>query len=364
MLAVAFFALLSSCTSGASSQPSVSNKPPVDFAALESRLSDQITSGSLSLDNVRAVLVSVDGQTRIEHYRKGSTALHTRHVFSVTKSVLATLIGIAVADGLISSLDQKLVELLPEHRGSLSPAVADVTLRQLLTMSAGFSYNCGQGQMENLFASGADVVQFTLQHCQTAPAGEAFNYADSSAHVASAVLASALLRDNPNQAPSVLDYAREKLFDPLGVSTQPAFTETVIDYPRDIDPTMFGWLTKPQGIHGGDIGLRVTALDMLKLGELYLNEGEWQGKRIVPAEWIRQTWEPSEQYSGYGLLWWLFSWKGHAVLAAQGKDGHLIAVVPDQRMVTVISSTNWPEYPLQLDLLPPLVHTVISALEP
>ena len=94
--------------------------------------------GRATLDNVRAVLVSVDGETRIAHYRHGFTEGDHGHVFSVTKSVVRILIGIAIADGLIAGVDQPLAELLPGHRGAMSAETAEVTLRHLMTMSGGF----------------------------------------------------------------------------------------------------------------------------------------------------------------------------------------------------------------------------------
>jgi len=106
--------------------------------ALEAEIEKAITTGPATLDNLRAVLVSVDGETRIAHYRHGFTADDHGHVFSVTKSVVSILIGIAIGDGLIAGLDEPLGELLPEHRQAMSGDTADVTLRQLMTMSGGF----------------------------------------------------------------------------------------------------------------------------------------------------------------------------------------------------------------------------------
>lgn len=119
--------------------PTAASKPPVDYAALEAEIEKAITTGPATLDNVRAVLVSVDGATRIAHYRHGFTEDDHRHVWSVTKSVVSILIGIAIADGLIANVDQPLAELLPEHRQAMSGDTANVTLRHLMTMSGGFN---------------------------------------------------------------------------------------------------------------------------------------------------------------------------------------------------------------------------------
>ncbi len=88
------------------SEPTPDSKPPTDYAALEAEIEKAITTGPATLDNVRAVLVSVDGETKIAHYRHGFTAGDHGHVFSVTKSMISILIGIAIGDGLIASIDQ------------------------------------------------------------------------------------------------------------------------------------------------------------------------------------------------------------------------------------------------------------------
>jgi len=93
-------------------------KAPIDYLALEAAIENKIVTGSVAFDNVRAVLVSVDGETKISHYRHGFAAEDTTHVWSVTKSVVSTLIGIAISDGIIDSLDQTGVRL-PLSAGSI-----------------------------------------------------------------------------------------------------------------------------------------------------------------------------------------------------------------------------------------------------
>ena len=109
----------------------------------------------------------------------------------------------------------------------------------------------------------------------------------------------------------------------------------------------------------GAFGIRLTAPDLVKLGELYLNDGIWHGKQVLPAGWVRQAMTPSEAESQYGLMWWLFTWNGHEVYAARGAEGHMIVVVPDQKSVTAISSANNPEYSLDEEALFPLLNELI-----
>jgi CubicO group peptidase (beta-lactamase class C family) len=130
VVVVVTLATLASCSFANTAEHSpASPKAPIDYLALVAAIENKIVTGSVALDNVRAVLVSVDGETKISHYRHGFTAEDATHVWSITKSVVSTLIGIAISDGIIDSLDQTLGELLPRQRPSMPAAVAAVTLR-------------------------------------------------------------------------------------------------------------------------------------------------------------------------------------------------------------------------------------------
>jgi CubicO group peptidase (beta-lactamase class C family) len=223
-------------------------KAPIDYLALEAAIENKIVTGSVAFDNVRAVLVSVDGETKISHYRHGFAAEDTTHVWSVTKSVVSTLIGIAISDGIIDSLDQTLGELLPRQRPSMSAAVAALTLRELMTMSGGFPGTDPEyATVKRMFASRTDFVAYLLREGQAAEAGTQFLYSNTSAHLVAAVLAAAIRRADGDHPRSVVNYAREKLFDPLGVDTDPAFVEPLPDTEAaDFAVAGFGWGTDPR----------------------------------------------------------------------------------------------------------------------
>jgi CubicO group peptidase (beta-lactamase class C family) len=276
------------------SEPTPASKPPIDYVALEAEIEKVITTGPATLDNVRAVLVSVDGETKIAHYRHGFTDGDHGHVFSVTKSVISILIGVAIGDGLIASIDQPLAELLPEHRQGMSGDTAKVTLRQLMTMSGGFDdYLPDASQWEEAAEPGGDYVDLLLARPQYPP-GTAFWYSDPSAHLVAAVLAAALERADGGRPRTILDYAREMLFDPLGISTRRAFSRPVPDlFAPEFVKAGFGWGTDPNGIQLGMVGLRLTAPDMVKIGELYRRDGVWNGQQIVLADWIQESTSPS-----------------------------------------------------------------------
>jgi len=342
----------------------------MDYVALEAEIEKAITTGPVTLDKVRAVLVSVDGETKIAHYRHGFTEDDHGHVFSVTKSVLSILIGIAIADGLIADIDEPLSTLLPKHREAMSGDTSKVTLRHLMSMSGGFNNEFPGGFVWEEYAKpGRSFVNVLLERRQDFEPGKAFWYSDVSAHLVAAVLAAALERADGDRPRTVLDYAREKLFDPLGISTDPAFSEALPDpfITAEFVTAGFGWGTDPNGIQLGGYGLRLTAPDMMKIGELYRRDGVWNGQQIVPSAWIHQCTSSSTyktKFGGpsddeYGLLWWIIEKPKQAGYYALGRGGQLIIVLPKSRAVIVYLSDVQPDS--QIDDLDPLNNVFISA---
>jgi CubicO group peptidase (beta-lactamase class C family) len=362
VVAVLALAMLASCSSGQMPAPAPSrSQAPINYPELEAALEHQISTGSVTLDNMRAVLVSVDGETRISHYRHGFAATDTTHVWSVTKSVVSTLVGITISEGILDDLDSTLGELLPEYRSSMSGGEAAVTLRQLMTMSGGFPEADPPFEtLMSLFRSRGDLVAYLLKQGQEVPAGTKFLYSNTSSHLVAAVLASALRRSKGDHPRSLFEYARARLFEPLGIDTDPAWVKPLPDTSSaDFAKAGFGWGTDPKGIPVGAVGLRLTAPDLVKLGELYRNDGSWHGRQIFGADWVEQVTTPSELQPEYGLMWWLYTWNGHQIYAARGSEGQLIVVVPDQHSVTAIQSANSPEYPMSEEDLFPLVRDLI-----
>lgn len=308
---------------------------------IEASLAERIDGGSVALDTIEAVLVSVDGRTELEHYRNGRSPTAVVDTWSVTKSVTSALIGIAIGDGVLEGLDQTLAELLPRHRSSMSTELAGVTLRQLMDMSAGFGderFNPLLG--EQMFEHEGDTVSFVLRRGLENPPGERFGYSNGAAHLVTAVLAAGLQREDGDSPRSVLDYAREKLFGPLGIDTSGASSARFA--PSDnsgSDRTGFGWDTDARGLHSGCCLLRMRPADMLRIGELFLADGVWQGRRILPAGWVATSTAASETNPSYGLMWWLgASPAGGVAYAARGSGGQLILVSPEDRLVIVVGS--------------------------
>lgn len=209
LVVITMLATVLACSPPSPQPAPTPSKPPIDYAALEMAMERAIATGPATLDNIRAVLINVDDETKIAHYRHGFTGDDHEHVWSVTKSVLSTLIGIAIADGLIADLDQPLSALLPEHRKAMSRDVAKVTLRQLMSMTAGFTNaDPSRATWENVIAEHGDFVDLLLERGLLLKPGQNFLYSDASAHLVAAVLAAALERVDGDQPRTVLEYAR------------------------------------------------------------------------------------------------------------------------------------------------------------
>jgi CubicO group peptidase (beta-lactamase class C family) len=346
-----------------SPRPTVqSSASPPNYSQLGESIEKAIASGSVGLDTIGAVLISVDGQTVLTHYRNGRRPDKTLHMWSVTKSVTSALIGIALEEKIIGDLDQTLGELLPRYRAQMKGEIAGITLRQLMTMSAGFQDELGTPSLiGDVFRQDGDAVAFILRRALVSSPGETFAYSSSSAHLVTAVLAQALREADGSNPRTVLDYAMEKLFEPLGIDTRHAYTARF--RPDDVEPfekAGFGWATDAQGINSGCCLLRLRPADMLKFGQLYLDHGTWHGRQLVPKKWVADSVAPSPTSSQYGYMWWLETTpSGDLAYAARGSAGELILVVPEHQLVVAVASQPTKDYATDSEDVFALVSDVI-----
>ena len=328
--------------------PSATATPSPTPSALSSQIEDYIADHGTAHDNIRSIRVQVEGTSRLEHYRHGVDANSHLHVFSVTKSVISILIGIAIADGKISGTDATLAELLPDHRSSMTEVQRGITLEQLLTMSGGLADD-EQLDRSTFEDSTATILKLPLQ----ATPGREFVYSNVSAHLVSTILAEAV-------GESPLEYGRKVLFDPLGIDTEPAYVrpEPVPGNSAAFRAADFAWATDADGVNNGCCLLKLTADDMVALGQLYLDQGRLDDRVLLPADWVTRSVAPSSTNEAYGLLWWLGDSNGSSFFAAVGAGGQVIVVMPERRaVVTVASEIN--DQALEPDYVLDLIEDVI-----
>ena len=206
----------------------------------------QDLSGDPDHDALRALIVQVHGKPLVEKYFAGAGSGSYWETASVTKSFLSTLVGIAIAEGKISGVDATLAELLPSHARQMTPPVAGTRLRHVLTMTGGFP-----GTEADLLAdmSSPDPVGTILRGSRGAPGG--FVYSDEGAHIVAAILAEAT-------GSTVLEYARDRLFAPLGIKSEPAFEARITptgpiaeELAAKYAAADFAWPTDSRGTHTG-----------------------------------------------------------------------------------------------------------------
>ena len=253
--------------------PSASAHRAPDYSAMKQQLQRRLAGDDWSVKAVRAVLVSVDGEIVLSYYRERRPTDYA-HVWSATKSVMSILVGIAIDEGRLR-LEQTLAELLPEHADQMSDEVSSVTLRQLLTMTSGM-----QGGYSSLELGADDPIDQLVGAAFVAEPGATFVYSNATAHLVGAVLRRAV--DRP-----LLEYAREMLFDPLGIDTRPAWQGWNVE--AGLSKPGFAWATDREGTNTGCCGLKLTAPDMLKIGQLYLDDGRWQGRQLVSPQWVKDS---------------------------------------------------------------------------
>jgi CubicO group peptidase (beta-lactamase class C family) len=271
--------------------------------------------------------------------------LHVMH--SCTKSVMSTLIGIAIEQGYIESVDVPVIEFFPDKNiPNMDPGMAEVTLRDLLTMQTGIrsqdSYLYGY---RGLFAAQRtdDWVAYTLSLPMDVEPGTRFDYSNLSSFLLSAII-------HETTGMDTLSYARENLFEPLGI--------------EDVR-----WATSPQGINIGWARMWLKPHDMAKFGMLYLQKGQWDGQQVVPAAWVEESVTPhafpknyhnvldengekddmpsGENWvamkfirpfsDGYGYQWWLDK---NGTYTALGTGGQYILVSPEENLVVVVTSQS------------------------
>ena len=271
------------------------------------------------LPDAFSLLVVRNGYLVFEKYYSYGSPDKYAVVHSVTKSFMSALIGIAQKQEYLKSMDQKLAEFFPEYISQdTDPRKARITLKHLLTMSAGFKWNDWGPDMKNWYLS-PNWPRFTIQLPLENDPGDTFNYNTSISHLLSVIL-------TETTQSNTYDFAKQNLFKPIGIE-------------RAL------WYQGPQGYYIGGFGLGLTARDLAKFGFLYLNKGYWNGESVVPEAWVEESTRQSMPVGdtpygpiGYGYHWWVKEVDGCFSYRAMGRRGQFVVVIPELDMVIVVTS--------------------------
>ena len=271
-----------------------------------------------SLPRLHSLLVSRGGTLLLEGYYHGARATRLANVKSVAKSVVSALVGIAIDRG-----------ALPGVRAPIQPYFADllrapadaakraITVEDLLTMRSGLETTSNRNY--GAWVQSANWVRFALAQPLLSPPGTEMDYSTGNTHLLSALLTKATGK-------STLQFAQETLATPLGFTLAP-------------------WTRDPQGIYFGGNEMLMTPRQMIRFGELYLDDGRAGDRQLITKDWVDRTqigrgrsrWGSDREY-GYGF--WIRDFAGHKSYYAWGYGGQFIFIVPHRDLVIVTTSRS------------------------
>lgn len=302
--------------------PGSTNPPTYIDQKMLTELVELIEAGEFG--DIQSLIIIHNDDLVLEEYFMGWTR-HMRHFCaSVTKVFTSALIGIAIEQGYIDGVDEKLLSFFPEYDdiANLDERKKSITIRHLLTMSSGFLWN-SENNSEEMFESN-DWIKYILDRPMSDDPGTKWNYNSGCSHLLSAIL-------TKQTGQSTEEFARENLFKPLGI-------------------TNWLWLSSPDGITTGGWGLDLHPVNMAIFGYLYLKNGLFNGRQVVSEEWIQESTakhieviDPDTGIHGtdYGYQWFrMLPIVDFRMFDARGGGGQSIAILPDHNMVVVMTAEN------------------------
>jgi CubicO group peptidase (beta-lactamase class C family) len=267
-------------------------------------------------NNVVGLLVIHDGAVALERYARGNGTDTRWYSFSVAKSIVSMLIGAAIVDGFISSVDAPVTQYLPLLKGTAYEAV---TIRQTMQMASGVAwdetYADPRSDIAQTGGTALDRLRYLLRKPRVAPAGTRFNYNTEETNLVGAVLRAAV-------GNNLSSYMTEKIWKPFGMEHDAHWL-----------------LLSEHGAEHGGCCLSATLRDYGRVGLFALRGGRVaDGAEVLPARWMEDTTAPSPANTGYGQLWWL---RGNGAYAAIGIYGQAIYIDPARQLV-IVTHSMWP----------------------
>jgi len=291
---------------------------------LDPMLVAKLYFNAAKVETLHALLVIKNGYLIAEGYFNEGSIEQKNRIQSVTKSYTSALVGIALDQGYLSSVDQKMIEFFPELAAQITdPRKNQITIRDMLQMRAGYPWEESTPELFKILYTGfrpSLLVNIPLIR----DPGTDFEYSNLTSHLLGIIVARATNTD-------LKSYAQEHLFLP-------------------IDAELGDWIQDWEGYYNGHADLHFTARDMAKFGLLYRNDGEYEGNQIISAEWVHdslQTYsEDAWDYKvgrnftdiGYGYQWWSAQAGDHRFNLAWGHGGQQIVLVDELNIVIVVKA--------------------------
>ncbi len=320
--------LVSACDSSSPNEVEVESGPielrdgwvtatPADVGLSPSALSGALAAAT-DINRLKSLLVVKDGKLIMEHYLHGAEPEDLHDVRSVTKSIVSTVMGIAIAEGHIPSINTE----IGHHLDFLSEEIPDdiraITIRDLLMMAGGWA---SDGYSE--WINSPNTESFLMDKALLYPTGAVHSYSSAAVHLLSVLTAELV-------GQSFISYADSRLFHPLGIINRE-------------------WEMFDSCYPNGGAGIDLSARDLAKIGQLFLQRGMSGDRQIIPGEWVDEASSPKFSFGfnhaglaniGYGYLWWTDETFGVSSYFAWGYGGQFIYVSPARNLVVVITTTH------------------------
>jgi CubicO group peptidase (beta-lactamase class C family) len=278
---------------------------------------DGARTAAAQLPRLRSLQVSQNGKRLVEYYAKTAARNRVTNVKSVSKSVISTLVGIAIERKLIPSVREPIATWFPELARDPDPRKRRITVEDLLTMRSGLISTSFDNY--GSWVGSRNWVDYILRRPMIGEPGEGMEYSTGNTHLLSAILTKATKQ-------STWAFAQQQLATPLGF-------------------TVSRWARDPQGIYFGGNDMLMTPAQLLTLGQLYLDRGRHGTRQLVPASWVeasckglgRSRFNPDQTY-GYG--WWSRDFAGRPGCFAWGYGGQYVIVFRELNAIVVTTSTT------------------------
>lgn len=294
----------------------VSVLPKGPEVELPMEVADWITSRTIT-----SLLVLKDGQIAHESYHQGTREADLRISWSMAKSMLSALFGIVLAEGKIASLDDAVTKYVPDLAGT---AYDGATVRDILNMSSGVAFNedyldfwSDINRMGRVLALGGSMDGFAAGLTERdAEPGARWHYVSIDTHVLGMIIRGATGEDIP-------ELLERHILVPLGLEAAPYY------------------LTDGEGVSFVLGGLNMTTRDYARFGQMIAQGGAWQGRQIVPRDWVEvSTWPQAPGNVGYGYQWWIAEGAGPGEVNAQGIYGQYIWIDRTRNIVIVATAAD------------------------
>lgn len=286
---------------------------------------------------INAEVIVRNGIIVDEYYKEGYDKDSVFTLQSTSKSVTSAILGIAIDKGYIESVNVPISAYFPQILDSGSEYKSQITIWNLLTHTTGL--DASDTENWNEWLASDNWVDYVLNRPAISRPGTVFNYFTGNTHLLSAIIEQATGK-------TTYEFGKEYLFDPLDMKSVECRTD-------------------PQGISDGGNGFAMNVYDMAKIGELYLNNGVWNGEQIISRQWINDS--TNVQFvrqsgtANYGYQWWVrtFGNQNYHAYFAQGHFGQYIFVVPDLELVVVFTS----DYEGSTSIYWQLMNSIVNACE-